>query len=77
MYELLKTILIEDLKLDPAKCPRTRAAKSRPGLARRRRVVHGPQHRRLDIDISDDELLELKTLAAIVQLIEQRTAGVR
>ena len=32
---------------------------------------------RLDIDISDDELLELATLAAIVQLIEQRTAGVR
>ena len=33
--------------------------------------------RRLDIDIPDDELLELKTVADIVQLIEQRTAGVR
>jgi acyl carrier protein len=32
--------------------------------------------RRLGVDFSDDELLELKTVADIAQLMEQRTASV-
>jgi acyl carrier protein len=77
MYELLKTILIEDLKLDPAEVSPDASCED-AGLDSLAVVeLSMVLSRRLDIDIPDDELLELKTLAAIVQLIEQRTAGVR
>jgi acyl carrier protein len=77
MYELLKTIMVDDLKLDPAEVTpdATREEAGLDSLA----VVELSMvlSRRLGIDIPDDELLELKTVAEIAQLIEQRTAGVR
>jgi acyl carrier protein len=77
MYELLKTIMVEDLKLDPAEVTpdATREDAGLDSLA----VVELSMvlSRRLGVDIPDDELLELKTVADIAQLIEQRTAGVR
>jgi acyl carrier protein len=77
MYELLKTIMVEDLKLDPAEVTpdATREDAGLDSLA----VVELSMvlGRRLGVDIGDDELLELKTVGEIAQLIEQRTAGVR
>jgi acyl carrier protein len=74
MYELLKTIMIEDLQLD--------VAGVYPGASREDAGLDSLAvvelsivlSRRLGVDITDDELLELKTVADIAQLIEQRTA---
>ena len=75
MYEFLKTIMIEDLQLD--------AARVYPGASREDAgldslavvelsMVLSQRH---GVEITDDELLELKTVADIADLIEQRTAG--
>lgn len=74
MYELLKKIMVEDLQLD--------AAGVHPGASREDAGLDSlgvvelsiVLSRRLGVDITDDELLELKTVADIAQLIEQRTA---
>lgn len=76
MYELLKTIMIEDLRLN--------AADVSPGASREDAGLDSLAvvelsmvlSRRLGIDIPDDELLEQKTVADVAQLIEQRTAAV-
>lgn len=76
MYELLKTIMIEDLRLN--------AADVSPGASREDAGLDSLAvvelsmvlSRRLGIDIPDDELLERKTVADVAQLIEQRTATV-
>ena len=73
MYELLKTIMIEDLQLD--------AAGVYPGASREEAGLDSLAvvelsivlSQRLGVDITDDELLELRTIAEIAQLIEQRT----
>jgi acyl carrier protein len=73
MYELLKTIMIQDLQLD--------AAGVHPGASREDAgldslavvelsMVLSERH---GIPVTDDELFELKTLAQIVQLMQQRT----
>ena len=77
MYELLKTIMVEDLKLDAADVT-PEATREDAGLDSLAVVeLSMVLSRRLGVDIPDDELLELKTVADIAQLIEQRTAGVR
>jgi len=76
MYELLKTIMIEELQLD--------AADVSPGASREDAGLDSLAvvelsmvlSRRLGIDIHDDELLEQRTVADVAQLIEQRTASV-
>ena len=76
MYELLKTIMIEDLQLDASDVSpdASRADAGLDSLA----VVELSMvlSRRLGIEIGDDELLELDTVADIAQLIQQRTVGV-
>ncbi|MCW2929859.1 MAG: hypothetical protein JWM19_821 [Actinomycetia bacterium] len=73
MYELLKTIMIQDLQLD--------AAAVHPGASREDAgldslavvelsMVLSERH---GIPVTDDELFELKTVAQIAQLMEQRT----
>jgi histidinol-phosphate aminotransferase len=77
MYDLLKTIMIEDLQLD--------ADGVHPGASREDAGLDSlavielslALSQRLGVDITDDELLELKTVADIAQLIEQRSAGAR
>ncbi len=75
MYELLKTIMIEDLQLNAAgvhpDASREDVGLDSLGVVELSIVLS----RRLGIEISDDELLELKTVAEIVQLMEQRTAA--
>lgn len=72
MYDLLKTIMIEDLQLN--------AAGVYPGASREDAgldslgvvllsMVLSERHR---IPITDDELLELTTVDEIAQLMEQR-----
>jgi acyl carrier protein len=76
MYDLLKTIMIEDLQLD--------ADEVSPGASREDAGLDSLAivelsmmlSRRLGIDIADEELLELETVADIAQLMEKRTADV-
>lgn len=76
MYELLKTIMIEDLKLD-ANDVSPEASREDAGLDSLAIVeLSMVLSKRFGIDVSDDEMLELKTVADIAQLIEQRTVGV-
>lgn len=76
MYELLKTIMIEDLRLDAASVSPS-ASREDAGLDSLAVVeLSMVLSRRLGIDIPDDELLEQKTVADVAQLIEQRTASV-
>jgi acyl carrier protein len=74
MYELLKTIMTEDLQLD-ASVVSPGASREDAGLDSLAIVelamVLSERH---GIPITDDELLELKTVADIAQLMEQRTA---
>jgi acyl carrier protein len=76
MYELLKTIMIEDLQLkaDEVSPDASREDAGLDSLA----IVELSMvlSRRLGIDIADSELLELDTVADIAKLIEQRTVGV-
>jgi acyl carrier protein len=76
MYELLKTIMIEDLQLkaDEVSPDASREDAGLDSLA----VVELSMvlSRRLGVEIGDDELLELDTVADIARLIQQRTAGV-
>lgn len=74
MYELLKAILIEKLLLD-AEGVRPEATREDAGLDSLAVVELSmvlSQHH--GIQISDDELLELDTVAEIAALMEQRTA---
>lgn len=76
MYELLKTIMIEDLQLDAGEVSPD-ASREDAGLDSLAIVeLSVVLSRRFGIDISDDELLELDTVADIAQLIEQRKVGV-
>jgi acyl carrier protein len=77
MYELLKTIMVEDLKLDAADITPD-AGREDAGLDSLAVVeLSMVLSRRLGVEIPDDELLELATVADIARVIEQRTAGVR
>jgi acyl carrier protein len=75
MYELLKTIMIEDLQLDiSAVSPDATCADA--GLDSLAMVdLSVALSRRLGVEIPDDELLELKTVAAVAALMEQRIPG--
>jgi acyl carrier protein len=76
MYELLKTIMTEDLQLDVGEVF-PGASREDVGLDSLAVVeLSMVLSRRLGVDIPDDELLELETVADIARLIEQRTAGV-
>lgn len=76
MYELLKTIMIEDLQLDAGGVS-PEASREDAGLDSLAIVeLSMVLSKRFGIDIPDDEMLELKTVADIAQLIEQRTVGV-
>ena len=74
MYELLKTIMIEDLLLD-ADGVRPDASREDAGLDSlaviELSIVLSQRH---GINITDDELLELETVADIVALMGERTA---
>jgi len=73
MYEVLRTILIEDLLLDAGDV-RPDADRSDVGLDSLAIVeLSMVLSRRLGIDVTDDELLELETVGDIAQLIEERT----
>lgn len=77
MYELLKTILIEDLELDAGEV-RPDASREDAGLDSLAIVeLSMVLSRRLGIAIPDDELLELDTVADIAELIEQRANPAR
>lgn len=74
MYELLKTIITEDLQLDSAGV-HPGASREEAGLDSLAVVeLSMVLSQRHGIAITDDELLELKTVADIAQLMEQRTA---
>lgn len=77
MYDLLKTIMIENLQLD-ADSVYPGASREDAGLDSLAVVeLSMVLSQRLGVDITDDELLELKTVADIAQLMEQRSAGAR
>jgi acyl carrier protein len=72
VYELLKTIMIEDLQLD-ASAVTPDANREDAGLDSLAMVdLSVALSRRLGVDIPDDELLELKTVAEIAQLLQRR-----
>lgn len=80
MYELLKTIMIEDLQLDAVELSPD-ASREDAGLDSLAMVeLSMVLSRRLGVDVPDDELLELDTVADIARFIEkfieQRTTGV-
>jgi acyl carrier protein len=76
MYELLKTIMIEDLLLDTDEL-RPDASREDAGLDSLAVIeLSMALSRRFGINITDGELLELETVADIAQLMRQRTAGV-
>ena len=72
MYELLKTIMVEDLQLD-ASAVSPDASREDAGLDSLAMVdLSVALSLRFGIEISDDQLLELKTVAEIAALIEQQ-----
>ena len=72
MYEVLKTIMIQDLRLN-ADDVRPSAGRTDAGLDSLAIVeLSMVLSRRLGIDVTDDELLELETVLDIAQLIEER-----
>lgn len=75
MYELLKTIMIEDLQLD-ANAVSPDASREDAGLDSLAMVdLSVALSRRLGMDIPDDQLLELRTVADIARLMEQQRAA--
>lgn len=72
MYEMLKVILIEDLLLDAddvlPDAGRTDAGLDSLAIVELSMVLS----QRLGVDVTDDELLGLETVADIAQLIEER-----
>lgn len=73
MYEQLKTIMVEDLLLD-ADDVRPDASREDAGLDSLAVVeLSMVLSQRHGIEITDDELLELGTVAEIVALMEQRS----
>ncbi|MGE5827272.1 MAG: acyl carrier protein [Micromonosporaceae bacterium] len=76
MFDQLKAILIEDLLLDADEV-RPDASREDAGLDSLAVVeLSMALSRRLGIHITDEELLELKTVADIVRLMKQRTGDV-
>jgi acyl carrier protein len=76
MYELLKTIMVEDLQLD-ADDVRPDASREDAGLDSISVVeLSMTLSKRFGIQITDEELLELDTVGDIARLMGQRTAGV-
>jgi acyl carrier protein len=76
MYELLKAIMVEVLLLDPDDV-RPDASRKDAGLDSLGVVeLSMALSKRHGIHITDDELLELDTVADIAELMEQRTAAV-
>jgi acyl carrier protein len=75
MYELLKSVMSEVLLLDVdgVRPDATREAAGLDSLAVVELSMVLSRHH--GIEITDDELLELDTVAEIVALMEQRTAG--
>lgn len=74
MYELLKTIMIEDLLLDADEV-RPDASREDAGLDSLAVIeLSLALRRRFGIHITDEELLELGTVADIARLMGQRTA---
>jgi acyl carrier protein len=72
VYEVLKTIMIQDLRLN-ADDVRPGAGRTDAGLDSLAIVeLSMVLSRRLGIDVTDDELLELDTVSDIAQLIEER-----
>lgn len=72
MYELLKTIMMEDLQLDISGVSPD-ASREDAGLDSLAMVdLSVALRRRLGVDISDDQLLELTTVAEIALLMEER-----
>ncbi|MEU7060499.1 histidinol-phosphate transaminase [Streptomyces sp. NPDC046197] len=75
MYELLKTIMIDDLQLDADQVSPD-ASREDAGLDSLATFeLSLALSQRLGIKIADDELFSLKTLADIAQFIEKRTAS--
>jgi histidinol-phosphate aminotransferase len=76
MYDLLKTIMIEDLRLDADKVSPDADCED-AGLDSLAIIeLSMVLSRRLGVEITEDELLELATVADIAQFIEKRTVGV-
>lgn len=74
MYELLKTIMIEDLLLDADEV-RPDASREDAGLDSLAVIeLSMALRKRCGIHITDEELLELGTVADIARLMGQRTA---
>jgi acyl carrier protein len=75
MYELLKSVMSEVLLLDVdgVRPDATREAAGLDSLAVVELSMVLSRHH--GIEITDDELLELDTVAEIVALMEQRTTG--
>jgi acyl carrier protein len=75
MYEVLKTIMVEDLLLDADEV-RPDASREDAGLDSLAVVeLSMALNRRFGIQITDEELLELDTVADIVRLMGQRTGA--
>jgi acyl carrier protein len=76
MYEILKTIMVENLLLN-ADGVRPDASREDVGLDSLAVVeLSLALRKRFGIHITDEELLELQTVADIAQLMGQRTASV-
>lgn len=75
MYETLKTILVDDLQLMEADI-RPDARHEEVGLDSLAFVeLSLALSKRLDLEISDDELLDTATVADIADLISRRTSA--
>lgn len=74
MYEALKSLLVDDLHLNEA-AVQPGARREDAGLDSLATVeLSMLLSQRLSIDISDDELLEVATVADIAHLMEERSA---
>lgn len=72
MYELLSTILVEEFQLERA-AVQPHATRKEAGLDSLAVVeLSMLLSKRYDIDISDDELLDLDTLADIARVMAER-----
>ena len=73
MYEMLRTILVEDLQLEDAHV-RPEAGREGAGLDSLAVVeLSMILSKRLSIEISDDELMRVSTVAEIARLMEERS----
>lgn len=75
MYELLKRILVDELQV-PADDIRPEATRDEAGLDSLTMVeLSMVLEKRFGIEISDDELIDLKTVGKIADLMAARHAG--